>query len=241
MPQTPNHGYNLPDEGATDWHNPLNENFEQYDTDIEIRDLTHNMTDYDPKDGAKFLATDTGNVFVGDGDQWNPLNTSVDSGPAILPPSIPETTVHGFVEIKDSEGNPIEGGARFEPALGMAEVLRFDHTKEIRTKPKTGKLRGVAQHRPLTFVKPYDKASPLLYEALCNGETLREVIIHWYENDESGERVEFFTHTLEGAEISKIRSFGSMPQEAVTLLYSKITWSFPEGNIEFSDSWTAER
>ena len=37
MPQTPNHGYNVPNEGAQDWHVPLNDNFEQYDTDIEIR------------------------------------------------------------------------------------------------------------------------------------------------------------------------------------------------------------
>ncbi len=76
MPQTPNHGYNVPEEGATDWHEPLNENFEQYDTDIEVRDLEGNSGDYQPKSGTKFFATDSGKVFVGDGSSWTPVLTT---------------------------------------------------------------------------------------------------------------------------------------------------------------------
>jgi hypothetical protein len=76
MPTTPNHGYNVPNEGDEDWHVPLNENFEQYDTDIEIRDTEANASNYDPKEGAKFYATDTGLVTIGDGSQWNPVPTT---------------------------------------------------------------------------------------------------------------------------------------------------------------------
>lgn len=72
MPETPNHSYNVPDEGATDWHRPLNENFRQYDTDIEIRDTAANLSNYQPTDGAKFLATDTGLIYLGDGTEWTP-------------------------------------------------------------------------------------------------------------------------------------------------------------------------
>ena len=70
MSETPNHGYNVPEEGAADWHRPLNENFEQYDTDIEIRDQEADRDDYEPKAGAKFVATDTGVVYLGDGTDW---------------------------------------------------------------------------------------------------------------------------------------------------------------------------
>ena len=76
MADTPNHGYNVPDQGDEDWHQPLNENFEAYDTDIEIRDQESNLGDYDPKAGAKFLATDTEAMYVGDGNNWNQLATS---------------------------------------------------------------------------------------------------------------------------------------------------------------------
>jgi len=70
--QTNNHGLNRPAEGTTDWHIPLNENFEKLDADVEIRDTAANMGNYTPKQGAKFFATDTREVYLGDGSQWVP-------------------------------------------------------------------------------------------------------------------------------------------------------------------------
>jgi len=66
-----NHGYNKPSTGTLDWHIPLNENFKQLERDIEIRDVAANMGDYQPDMGAKFLSTDTGATYVGDGSNWN--------------------------------------------------------------------------------------------------------------------------------------------------------------------------
>ena len=60
-----NHNYNTPDEGAQNWHEPLNANFEQLDTDVELRDTAENLSEYEPRVGAKFLATDTGVVYLG--------------------------------------------------------------------------------------------------------------------------------------------------------------------------------
>ncbi|MFC6733696.1 hypothetical protein [Haladaptatus sp. DYSN1] len=77
---TRNHDYNTPAKGATDWHIPLNQNFESLDRDVEIRDVDANLTDYEPKQDAKFLATDTGNVYIGDGASWNPLPVGQQSG-----------------------------------------------------------------------------------------------------------------------------------------------------------------
>jgi len=79
---TDNHNYNTPSEGTLNWDVPLNENFEQIDTDIEIRDTDASRSDYSPKEGAKFLATDTGAVYVGDGSDWQQLGslTSVTVG-----------------------------------------------------------------------------------------------------------------------------------------------------------------
>lgn len=70
---TENHGYRTPQRGSTDWHTPLNDNFRRLDADIEVRDTEANRTDYTPRKGAKFLATDTGAVFIGDGSTWNEL------------------------------------------------------------------------------------------------------------------------------------------------------------------------
>ena len=70
MADTPNHEYNVPDQGDQDWHNPLNENFEAFDSDIELRDEESELSTYTPAAGAKFLSTDTGVVYVGDGSDW---------------------------------------------------------------------------------------------------------------------------------------------------------------------------
>jgi len=73
---TENHNYRRPSSGTTDWHIPLNENFTNLDRDVEIRDTDENRTNYQPKIGAKFFATDTEAVYLGDGTRWNHLTTT---------------------------------------------------------------------------------------------------------------------------------------------------------------------
>lgn len=68
---TINHDYERPDRGAEDWHTPLNANFTRLDEDIEIRDLEENRDQYTPTPNAKFFATDTYNVFLGNGTSWS--------------------------------------------------------------------------------------------------------------------------------------------------------------------------
>lgn len=72
---TDNHGYSTPGYGSTDWHVPLNDNFNKIDTDIEVRDIESNLDEYRPNTGGKFLATDTGNVYLGDGQRWQHLGS----------------------------------------------------------------------------------------------------------------------------------------------------------------------
>lgn len=70
---TDNHDYQTPSKGTNDWHIPINENFAALDSDVEIRDAAQNRSEYEPKQGAKFLATDSGERFIGDGSEWTKL------------------------------------------------------------------------------------------------------------------------------------------------------------------------
>ncbi|MUV88589.1 hypothetical protein GJ629_00710 [Halapricum sp. CBA1109] len=70
MTETPNHKYNIPALGEENWDQLLNENFEQIDSEVEIRDREANKGQYDPKAGAKYEATDSGAVYLGNGDTW---------------------------------------------------------------------------------------------------------------------------------------------------------------------------
>lgn len=67
---TENHSYNTPEKGSTDWNVPVNNNFERLDRDVEVRDVESQLNNYAPKNGAKFFATDTGAVYVGNGSEW---------------------------------------------------------------------------------------------------------------------------------------------------------------------------
>lgn len=67
---TENHSYNIPEKGSTDWNVPLNKNFENLDTDVEVRDNEAELEKYVPKQGAKFFAVDTGAIYIGDGEEW---------------------------------------------------------------------------------------------------------------------------------------------------------------------------
>jgi hypothetical protein len=91
---TENHQYNTPKKGATDWHIPLNENFKLLDNDVEVRDVEANLSEYTPTEGAKFLALDTGVMFVGTGSEWTHFGDirRVDGNVAVQAeaPSVPE-------------------------------------------------------------------------------------------------------------------------------------------------------
>lgn len=71
MSETPNHGYNTPDEGQENWHEPLNENFAEFDRDIELRGAGEpSVYGHDPTEGAKYLDTDTGMVYTASAGEW---------------------------------------------------------------------------------------------------------------------------------------------------------------------------
>jgi len=79
LPMTDNHNYNLPEEGATNWDVPLNENFAKLDRDVEVRDQATSREQYEPKQGAKFFAIDTGVSYLGTGTDWQRIPTPTSS------------------------------------------------------------------------------------------------------------------------------------------------------------------
>ena len=134
-----NHGYDAPAKGTTDWHIPLNENFTKIDTDVEIRDQSASRTSYEPKQGAKFLATDTGDVFLGDGSSWQLIGTlSTGEGGGAVPIARPGELQETIERFANSDGWPqserthihLEAGRRYQPQstieVGRGVALHFN-------------------------------------------------------------------------------------------------------------------
>ena len=151
----------------------------------------------------------------------------------------------------EGQDGPIEGSVDIAGREGTIEVIKFDHNVHFPTDIHSGRASGVREHKPAIITKAYDKSTPYLYKALTNGEALPEVIIRWYEIDAAGDEVNYFTHTLNDARITDIRSFSpnakdpSMSHfthmEEVSITYSSITWVWEDGALEHTDDWRGER
>ena len=159
--------------------------------------------------------------------------------------------IPAYMSLRDDQGAPVEGPVQISGRRHTVEVLQFDHEIRIPTDSDTGALTGTRKHEPLRFTKTFDKVSPYLYKACSNGQTLKEVVIHWYRIDDSGTEREYFRHRLEDVKVTSVKPVMHNVKdldkeryphlEQVALRYGRITWTYVDGNIEFQDSWVENR
>jgi type VI secretion system secreted protein Hcp len=101
----------------------------------------------------------------------------------------------------------IEGSCEMEGREGSILGHGMMHEIKMPHRPTDGLPTGKRGHYPLTIIKEYDKSSPKLYQALCTGEQIKYVDIKWYRINKFGKEEYYFTHSLENASITGIRSF----------------------------------
>ena len=119
---------------------------------------------------------------------------------------------------------------------------------EIPKDTHTGLPTGQRIHHPLKITKAVDVASPKLYSACCKGEQC-EVTLDYYRIKADGMDEKYFTVKLEDAIIVCMEHntpLTFLPEnkpyqdmESVSFTYSKITWTYNDGNVEFVDDWKA--
>jgi type VI secretion system secreted protein Hcp len=157
-----------------------------------------------------------------------------------------------FVSVEGQTQGLISGGAGTEDSVGSMYVvghedeifaLGFGHNITIPRDPQSGQPTGSRVHNPLRIYKFFDKASPLLYQALVTGEPLTKVELKFYRTSTVGAQEHFYTITLEDAVISDISSSvittsdGVQEREVVSFSYRKITWTNEITGTASSDDW----
>ena len=152
----------------------------------------------------------------------------------------------GNLTITGEEQGLIEGSCDIEEREGTILVQAFDHVVEIPTDDR-GVASGRRLHRPMMITKEFDKSTPMLYQALCTGELLTEVVLDWYRMDGFGEQELYFSMHMENAMITKVHPW--VPNvldranetlkhmEDVFISYEKIIWTWEADGIEFEDAW----
>lgn len=120
---TTNHGLQLWAAGELDWEHRAD--MQSIERTLTVRDFDANHANYTPYDGARFEATDTNAIYLGDGTAWNAITpkptadhiadtTNPHSVTAAQASALPDTggTVSGSVTISNdlSIGGTIDGG-----------------------------------------------------------------------------------------------------------------------------------
>ena len=143
----------------------------------------------------------------------------------------------------DIQGSVTEAGKE-----GTIRVLGFGHDLHIPLDPLSGDPTGKRIHGPLRIIKPLDRATPKLYQALVTGEQLTHVRIRFYRTGPAGSEEQHYTVLVEDAQITSITPAyvtadpdPVSDREVVSLVYRNITWTWELDGIEASDSWIAPK
>lgn len=156
--------------------------------------------------------------------------------------------IPAYLWLKDDGGALIKGSVDVRHREQSIEITSFSHNLYIPTDGNTGKLTGTRVHGALMFEKEFDSSSPYLMKAVATGQTLQSAEFKWYRINDAGQEVEYYNMFLEGVTVVSVTPMmhdtrtvtNAGHLEQVQLRYAKITWTFKDGNIRYSDAW-AER
>ncbi|MFU2329597.1 Hcp family type VI secretion system effector [Pseudomonas sp. NFX98] len=159
-------------------------------------------------------------------------------------------SVHGITQGRitegaftaDSVGNIFQEGYENE-----VMVQAFSHEITKPRDPQSGQPTAQRIHKPVIITKVFDRASPLLLNALCSGELITEVEIKWFRTSTKGTQEHYYTIKLEDAVIVDIKDYMHNCQdpsnahfthlEDVHFSYRKITWTHEVSGTSGSDDW----
>ena len=152
-----------------------------------------------------------------------------------------------YMAVKGSSQGDIQGDC---PQAGDKKdkilVYGMDHSVEIPKDTHTGLPTGQRIHKAFTVYKHKDNSTPKLFKACCTGEQC-EVTFDQYRIKPTGLEEKYFTIKLEEAIIVDMREYTPLTflpdnkpyhdMEEISFTYSKITWTYNDGNIEYVDDW----
>lgn len=131
--------------------------------------------------------------------------------------------------LTDENGSPIVGGCSMPTRLGSIELKSVTHNVSIPLDANRGKLTGTRIHTPIVMLKEFDKTTPILFRALCEGRTLKSATIKMYRILDAGLESEYFNILLENVKTTTISPYlhpngmTSTHMENIELRYEAIT------------------
>jgi type VI secretion system secreted protein Hcp len=159
-----------------------------------------------------------------------------------------------YMRVKGKGGTAITGSVTQKGREGSSQIIASSHEFLSPRDAASGLPTGKRQHKPFTVTMELDKATPFLFKALVNNETLTEVTFQYYRPADraamgAGAEVQFYTVKLTNVSIAMIH-FNQLntlnpdlvryPETVeIQFTYQKITWTWTDGNVSVEDSWLA--
>ena len=150
----------------------------------------------------------------------------------------------GFISFTSSAQGALAGPEKQLARDGLSHVLSFSHGVDLPSADDSRVLGGRRIHHQKEVIKPLDRVSPQLYQALCEREVLTKVVLFWCQFNASGTLELLYEIELKNARVVSLQPV--MPDllvrgqedhpycEKVNLLYESISWRYgPSAEVEF--------
>jgi len=125
------------------------------------------------------------------------------------------------------------------------ECFSFDYGVHSGSE-SSGRPSGARHYAPISIVKRVDKATPLLYKALCDNAAI-EAVFKFYRPSPAGDGTteQFYTVEIKQARIAGIGlsspdatgGAGGPPTEAISFVYNNMTQTYESTGAAHEDNW----
>ncbi|MBM1189099.1 Hcp family type VI secretion system effector [Pseudomonas lundensis] len=158
---------------------------------------------------------------------------------------------HGYMSITGKKQGLISSGCSSQVSIGnkcqighFDEIMVLAYSHDMIAGSDGTVTGGRGQHRPVVITKNIDKSSPLISNALQDGEEIK-CVIDFYRTSPTGSQEKYYTVCLEGARIAYINAqvphainmSGGQPQEVVAIRYRDITWIHVGAGTSAHSTW----
>ncbi|WP_028304057.1 type VI secretion system tube protein TssD [Oceanospirillum maris] len=150
----------------------------------------------------------------------------------------------GFISFTSAAQGALAGPEKQLSRDGLSHILSLQHGVDMPGAEDSRVLGGQPMHRPMEVVKPLDRVSPQLYQALCERDVLTKVMLFWCQFNSSGILELVYEIELKNARVVSLQPL--MPNllsvgqedhpycEQVSLIYESINWRYgPAAEVEF--------
>lgn len=159
-----------------------------------------------------------------------------------------QAALMAYMSIKGQKTGEFKGGITQKGREGKMGVIAVDHIAASQPSSGIGRIQliGKKPQQPFKVTLELDKATPLIYNSMVNGENLTEVRIEFWTNKSgaagaSGAEFQHYSIKLTNATISEVHfnmanirnpELAKYPETVeVSFNYQTIEWEWKDGGI----------